>query len=197
MKKLFIVLLSLMVTNLYAKQEWDLDVSHSSINFGIDHMVISETTGKFDSFKMTTTADKDDFTDAEFKVEIETKSINTADAKRDDHLKKADFFNVEKNPLIVFEGKKFEKTKKGQYKVHGNLIMNGVTKSVVFDAKLNGIVKDPWGNTRAGFKIWGELDRYDYGLKYNSVLEAGGLAIGKTVRINANVELIKKQVAKK
>jgi polyisoprenoid-binding protein YceI len=192
-----IILSSLLMGATYAKQEWDLDASHSSITFAIDHMVISETTGKFDKFSITAASDKEDFSDVDFKVEIETKSINTADAKRDEHLKNKDFFDVEKNPSITFVGEKFAKTKKGNYKVHGKLTMNGVTKPVVLDGKFNGIIKDPWGNTRAGLKVTGELDRYEYGLKYNSVLEAGGLAIGQKVKITANVELIKKQVAKK
>lgn len=180
-----------------AKQEWDLDTAHSSINFAIDHMVISETTGKFDKYTIEAKSDKEDFSDVEFKVDIDTKSINTFDAKRDEHLKNKDFFNVEQNPSITFLGEKFVKGKKGNYKVHGKITINGVTKSVVLDGKFNGIIKDPYGGTRAGLKVWGELDRYDFGLKYNSVLEAGGLAIGQKVRINANVELIKKQTAKK
>jgi polyisoprenoid-binding protein YceI len=192
MKKLSLLLALVASSAMAAKQEWALDTSHSSINFGVDHMVISETTGKFDQYSVEAKADKPDFTDAEFKVVIQTKSINTADAKRDEHLKNKDFFDVENKPTITFIGNKFEKTKSGAYKVHGDLTMNGVTKKVILDGKFNGIVKDPWGGTRAGLKITGELDRYEYGLKYNSVLEAGGLAIGQKVRIAANVELIKK-----
>ncbi len=180
----------------YSKQEWELDPAHSSINFSVDHMVISETTGKFEKFTIEAKSDKDDFTDAEFSVEIETQSINTSDAKRDEHLKNKDFFDVEKNPKITFKGDKFVKGKKGAYKVHGQLTINGVTKPVILDGKFNGIIKDPWGKTRAGLKVSGEIDRYEFGLKYNSALEAGGLAIGQKVRLTANVELIKKQATK-
>lgn len=179
-------------------QEWNLDSSHSSINFSVDHMVISETTGKFNTFSTDVKADKPDFTDAKFTTTIQTKSIDTGDAKRDEHLRAADFFNAEKNPTILIEGKRFEKLKNGKYKVHAKLTLNGVTKDVVWDGKFNGIVaKDPWGGTRAGLKINGTIDRYDYNLKYNSVLEGGGLAVGKEVRVNGNFEFVKKVAAAK
>jgi polyisoprenoid-binding protein YceI len=175
-------------------QVWDLDLSHSSVNFSVDHLAISETTGKFDKYEVLVNSDKEDFTDAQFSVTIFTNSINTADAKRDEHLKNKDFFDVEKNPTIKFEGEKFElkNKKKNEYKVKGKLTLNGVTKDVVFDGKFNGIQKDPWGGIRAGLKVSGKVDRYDYNLKYNSVLDKGGLAIGKEVRITANIELVKK-----
>ena len=173
----YIVASLLFSTSLMAQtQVWDLDVSHSSINFAIDHMVISETTGKFDKYALEVKSDKEDFTDATFNVTIQADSINTADAKRDDHLKNADFFDVKKYPLITFTGKKFEKVKGNKYKVHGTLELHGVKKDVVWDAKFNGTIKDPWGNTRAGLKITTEVDRYDYNLKYNSVIDKGGLA---------------------
>ncbi len=170
---------------------WDLDRSHSSIGFSVDHLVISETVGEFNDYTMTVRSDKDDFTDAEFEVIIEAKSIDTKDEKRDEHLKSADFFDVEKHPAIVFKGKKFSKISAHEYKVIGTLTLHGVTREVSLDAEFGGIVKDPWGGTRAGLKVWGAIDRYDYNLEYNSVLEAGGLAIGREVRIECRVELIK------
>lgn len=173
-------------------QVWNLDASHSSINFAVDHLVISETTGQFDSYTLEVKADRPDFTDAQFTAVIQTKSLNTHDSKRDEHLRAKDFFDVQNKPTIVFEGKRFEKLKNGKYKVHGKLTLNNVTKDVVWDAKFNGIVKDPWGGTRAGLKVTTELDRYEYGLKYNSALESGGVAIGQEVRISANFELVKK-----
>ncbi|MES2656879.1 MAG: YceI family protein [Bacteroidota bacterium] len=171
---------------------WNLDKSHSSINFAIDHLIISETTGKFTDYAVNAKSDKPDFTDVVFDFTAQVNSINTADEKRDDHLKGPDFFDAAKHPTIIFKGKKFVKVKGNNYKVYGELTMHGVTKSIVFNARFGGIVKDPWGGTRAGLKIWGDIDRYDFGLKYNSVLEAGGLSIGQTVRISCNIELIKK-----
>lgn len=198
MLKLFLIttILSFSFHSFAQKQAWKLDRSHSSITFAIDHMVISETTGKFDDFSVDVKADKADFTDAKFTVSIPVNSINTDNEKRDAHLKNKDFFDTKNYPNITFVGKSFKKVKGKKYQVVGDLTMHGVTKkNVVLDGKFNGIVKDPWGNMRAGLKVTGELDRYDYGLKYNSVLEAGGLSIGKEVRITANIELI--QEAKK
>jgi polyisoprenoid-binding protein YceI len=185
------LLFSLLSTSAFAT-EWTLDKTHSSLNFSIDHLVISETTGNFRDYQMSVQADKEDFTDAKFTVDINTVSIDTADAKRDEHLRSADFFDVKKNPSIKFIGKNFTKVKGQTYKVYGTLTMNGITKDVILDGKFGGIVKDPWGGTRAGLKITGAINRKDYGLKYNSILENGGFAIGEEVRINANVELIKK-----
>lgn len=190
----FTILLTLKVSA--ADIVWELDKSHSIIKFDIDHLVVSEVSGKFDEAKSDIKSDKPDFTDAIFNISLETKSINTNDPKRDDHLRSAEFFDAAKFPQITFLGKRFEKLKNGKYKIYGILDMHGIKKDIVLDGSFGGIIKDPWGGTRAGLKFQGELDRYDFGLKYNSVLETGGLAIGQKVRISGNLELIKKVVAK-
>ncbi|MDN5202947.1 YceI family protein [Fulvivirgaceae bacterium BMA10] len=165
--------------------------SHSSIGFAVDHLVISETTGEFEDYTITVLADKEDFTDAQFEFVAQVESINTKDAKRDEHLRSGDFFEASKYQTITFKGKKFKKVKDNRYKVTGDLTIKGITKTVTLDAKFGGIIKDPWGNTRAGLKVFGAIDRNDFGLKYNATLEAGGLLIGEEVRITCNVELIK------
>ncbi len=193
MKKIAL-LLSLLVTTQFVNaqtQLWKLDKSHSDVSFGIDHMVISETKGKFDSYTMDVKADKADFSDATVTLNIDVNSINTNDAGRDGHLKGEDFFNTAKNPEMKFVSTGLKKVKGNIYKLTGNLTMNGVTKPVTLNAKFNGIVKSPFGDTRAGLIVSGEIDRYVFGLKYNSKLENGGLAIGQKVRINCSVELIK------
>ncbi|MEO5777331.1 MAG: YceI family protein [Flavobacterium sp.] len=171
--------------------KWNIDKSHSSINFAVDHLVISETTGKFEEYSVNTKSDRTDFTDVVFDFTAQIKSVNTDDAKRDEHLKSADFFDEKNYPVITFKSKKFIKIKGNAYKVTGDLTMHGITKTVTLSAKFGGIIKDPWGGTRAGLKVFGEIDRYDFGLKYNSVLEAGGLSIGQMIRITCNIELIK------
>ncbi|WP_420387212.1 YceI family protein [Roseivirga sp.] len=173
--------------------QWEVDPVHSSIGFSIDHLVVSETVGHFNSYSADIKADKKDFTDASFEMRIKVESIDTKDDERDTHLKSEDFFHASKYPEIRFKGESFRKVGEGKYKVTGNLTMHGITKKVEFDAEFGGIVADPWGGTRAGLKLSGTLDRYDYDLKYNSFLEAGGLAIGREVRIECRVELIKKQ----
>jgi polyisoprenoid-binding protein YceI len=192
MIRAFIILAGFVSIAAFAQtQEWKFDSAHSSIHFGIDHLTIAEVAGKFDDYQINVRADKNDFSDAKFEVLIQTASINTGVPQRDEHLKSPDFFNVAKNPTIKFVGKKFEKQKNGTYKIFGALTLNGVTKDIVLDGKLSEVIKDPWGSERVGLRLSGKLDRYDYGMKYNSILETGGLVIGKEVRINGSVELTK------
>ncbi len=156
-------------------------------------MVITDVQGKFTEYDGTvTTKSDDDFSGANINVTIQTVSINTENEKRDGHLKSPDFFDAAKNPVITYKGKKFEKVSDSKYKMVGDLTMNGVTKEVTLDAKYRGMMKDPWGNTRAGFKATATIDRYDWNLKYNSTLDAGGLLIGQELDLVIDVELIKK-----
>ncbi|WP_141673318.1 YceI family protein [Allomuricauda sp. CP2A] len=170
---------------------WKIDPSHSTLGFSIDHLVVSETVGEFKDYSVNVVSDEKDFSDAKISVVIQSKSIDTEDEKRDEHLQSPDFFDVDKYPQIVFKSDEFHKSNNGEYRLSGTLQMHGITKKIALNAKFGGIVKDPWGGTRAGLKIWGVLDRYDYGLKYNSIMEAGGLSIGREVRIDCRVELIK------
>lgn len=168
---------------------WNLDKTHSSIGFAVEHMVVSETIGQFNDFSVNIKSDKADFTDAKGDVTIKVGSVDTKEAKRDGHLKSADFFDAEKYPEIKFEIKQFAKIKDKEYKLVGNLTMHGVTRSITLTGKFNGIVKDPYGMTRTGIKLSGEVDRYDFGLKYNAAMEAGGMVIGQKVALNINIEL--------
>jgi polyisoprenoid-binding protein YceI len=171
------------------KTVWNLDKSHSSVTFGIDHMVISVVEGKFKDFSADIQSDKVDFTDVKGTFTVALKSIDTDNETRDGHLQSADFFDVEKTPNLTFVIKKFTKVSGKQYKVTGDLTLHGVTKTVTLNAKFGGIIKDPYGLTRAGLTVTGEIDRYAFGLKYNAALEAGGLTIGQQVRIKVNLEL--------
>jgi len=168
---------------------WNLDKTHSSVGFSVEHMMVSETTGAFNDFSTTFKADKPDFSDVKGDLTIQVSSIDTKEPKRDGHLKSADFFDAEKYPTIKFEIKQFQKLKDKEYKLVGNLTMHGVTRSVTLSGKFAGIVKDPYGMTRTGIKISGEIDRYDFGLKYNAAMEAGGMVLGQKVSINCNIEL--------
>ncbi len=170
---------------------WNLDKAHSSVTFSIDHMVVSEVEGKFKEFSADIKADKVDFSDVKGTFTVALKSVDTDNDKRDEHLRNADFFDVEKYPNLTFVIKKFTKVNGKQYKVTGDLTLHGVTKTVTLDAKFGGTIKDPYGLTRSGFTVSGEINRYDFGLKYNAALEAGGLTIGKKVSIKVNMELTK------
>ena len=169
---------------------WNFDKAHSSIGFAVSHMVISETEGKFNAYEGTVSSENDDFTGAKINFTIDVNSIDTENEKRDGHLKSADFFDTEKHPSITFVSKSLTKVKGNKYSMTGDLMMMGVTKEITLDVKYNGTIKDPWGNTKAGFKITGTIERALWNLKYNSVMDNGGLMIGEDIDLTCNVELI-------
>lgn len=194
MKKLSILLSLVLIASLgmYAqKTTYGFDKAHTNVRFSVAHMVISEVDGNFNDFDGKVVTSKEDFSDADISFKINVESINTEDVKRDEHLRGPDFFDVANNPEITFESKSMEKVSEKEYKLTGDLSMNGKTKSVTLDVKYGGTIVDPWGNTKAGFKITGTINRLDWGLKYNSVMDSGGLLIGEEVDIVCNVELIK------
>jgi polyisoprenoid-binding protein YceI len=170
-------------------QGWKIDKSHTTVGFSIRHMAISIVDGRFKEFNGEVIGENLD--GAKVSLEIDAASIFTNSEKRDNHLRAPDFFDVKKYPKIIFEGK-LKKNSGKMYKLSGKFLMHGVTKNLELDAELLGTVKDPWGNTRAGFTVRGKLDRYDYGLKWNNVLESGNFMVGKEVKLNIQVELIKK-----
>ncbi|MBI1933711.1 MAG: YceI family protein [Ignavibacteriales bacterium] len=177
----------------FAQTTWSIDKSHSKIGFSVTHMIITETEGQFDNFDISVESKSDNnFEDAKINFSADVNSINTDNEKRDQHLKSDDFFNAEKFPKMTFIGKSFKKVSEKNYKLVGDLTIRDVTKSVTLDVKYNGTVKDPWGNTKAGFKISGVINRFDYGLKWNAALETGGLVVSEDVTININLELNKK-----
>jgi len=195
MKKtvLFLGILFLVIHSVSAQEEtkWGFDKVHSKIQFDVAHMVISEVSGQFQEYEGTVVTSKEDFSDARIDFSITVKSIDTDSEDRDKHLRSADFFDVEKYPRITFSGKEMKKVRKNLYQLTGELTLHGITKEVILDIKYGGTIKDPYGNVKAGFKITGVIDRTDYGLKYNSVMDTGGMLIGEDVTITCKVELIK------
>lgn len=172
-------------------QKWGYDASHAKIGFSIGHFGISETEGKFIKFDGVVLADKSDFSDAKIEITIDVNSIDTEEAKRDEHLKSADFFDTEKYPEIIFKSTSLKSVGKNTYKLTGNFTMHGITKSLTLDAVYRGTVLDPFGNTKAGFQITGTLDRTDYGLEWNGTLAAGGVLVSDEVELDINIELTK------
>mgnify|MGYP001110059221 CR=1 FL=1 len=179
-------------TGAIAQSTWTIDAAHSDVSFSVSHLVISEVTGKFKKFEGEVQAKSDDFTDADITFAIEAASINTEDEKRDGHLRSADFFDVANYPTITFKSRSFKKVDGNKYKLVGDLTMHGVTKPVELDVVFKGTAKSPWGQTVSAFKLSGMLNRTDFGLKWNKTLDNGGLLIGETVSITANIEMIKK-----
>jgi polyisoprenoid-binding protein YceI len=198
MKKLTLTLAILLNGILLFAQnpQWSFEKSHCKIAFTVAHFGISETDGQFKKFDGTINTTKDDFSDAKIDFVVDVNSINTDDEQRDGHLKSADFFDVAKYPNIVFKSKSFKPVGKNKYKLAGDFTMHGVTKPVTFDVIYGGtIAKDPFGNTKAGFKLTGEINRKDWGLVWNKALDAGGVAVGDEVKIVANIELLKAKPA--
>jgi polyisoprenoid-binding protein YceI len=173
-------------------QTWQLDKSHSSVKFSVTHMMVSETEGNFKSFTGNVTAQKEDFSDLNAEFTIQVKSINTDDEKRDGHLASPDFFDAEKYPTITFKSTSFKKVGEKSYKLAGEMTMHGVTKPVTFDVKYNGTAKDPYGNTKAGFRASTVVKRSDFNISWNKVLDTGGFALSDDVQVFVNIELNKK-----
>lgn len=162
---------------------YNVDAGHSDIGFKVKHMMISNVKGDFKEFSGNFEYDEKTNTLKSLTGEIKVASINTDDAKRDGHLKAADFFDAAKYPNLTFT---LDKVKKD--KAYGILTIKGISKNVVLDFENNGSVKDPWGNRRVGLALSGKINRKDYGLTWNKVLEAGGVAVGETVKLDIELE---------
>lgn len=178
-----------------AQTNWKVDNSHSKLGFSVTHAMVSEVEGKFRVYEGTVKSKSDlDFTNAEISFSADAASINTEDEKRDGHLKGPDFFDVEKFPKISFKSVSMKPTGQGKtaYELEGDLTMHGITKRVKLIAiGASKTVKDPWGNTKYGFKVTGVINRKDWGLNWNAVLEAGGVIVSEEVNLNINIELNK------
>lgn len=192
MKKLFVLFAGISLSAAVVAQSWTLDRSHSSVNFNVTHMVVSEVDGSFKDFSAEVKSDKADFSDLSTTFTIKTASVSTDDAKRDGHLRSADFFDAEKFPEITFKSTSIKKISDKKYELTGTLTMHGVTKIVKWDLKYNGTIKDPYGNNRAGFKATTTINRKDYGVSWNKTLDAGGVAVSDEVNIIVNAEITKK-----
>jgi polyisoprenoid-binding protein YceI len=199
MKKLFTTAACslLMMTATLAQVKWKVDASHSKLGFSVVHAMVSETEGKFKVFDGSAESKTEmDFTNANINFSADVNSINTEDAKRDGHLKSADFFDAEKFPTITFKstGMKLDGKGKTSYFLEGDLTMHGITKKVALNAiGAAKTVKDPYGNIKNGFKVTGVISRKDFGLTWNAALEAGGVMVSDEVTINLNIELNKVQ----
>lgn len=160
---------------------YKVDVSHSTVGFKVKHMMISTVTGKFGNFSGSYELDKGQF--KSLKGEIKAASIDTGIAKRDDHLRSADFFDSAK-----FGDINFVMTGATKEKMTGNLTIRGVTKKVTLDIDMGGVVTDPWGNQRSGFVLTGQINRKDFGLNWNKAIEAGGVVVGDEVKLVVEIE---------
>ena len=186
MKKILIIAIIFITTGSYGQTAWNIDKNHSSIRFTTIHMLISEVVGKFNEFEGTVTSPNDDFTGSTVNFVAKVASIDTDNERRDNHLRSDDFFNAEAHPDIKFAGK-IEK-EGDKYFLVGSFTMRETTKQIKFDVKYIGQIEARRGK-KAGFKVTGTINRFDYGLKWDSTMGDGGLVVGEDIEIDCNLEL--------
>jgi polyisoprenoid-binding protein YceI len=174
-----------------AVENWTFDTVHSSLNFWVRHLMVSKVSGRFTKWTGTLAFDEAQPQGARVEVEIDASSVDTREAQRDAHLRSADFFDVEKYPTLKFVSTKVEKTGESEFKLQGDLTMHGVTKPVTLDVEYGGRQKHPQMGERAGFSAKGVVHRKDWGLVYNQILEAGGVALSDKVELHLEIEAIK------
>jgi len=174
-----------------ATNTWNIDAAHSGINFSIRHMVVSKVRGRFTRFTGTLNLDDADHARSVVEATIDASSIDTGTAQRDAHLRSPDFFDVEKFPELRFRSTRIEKLEGDRYRVVGDLTIRDVTREVALDAEYAGRGIDPWGYERVAFAAKIGLDRKDFGLGWNQVLEAGGVLVGDRVEIEVDLQVVK------
>lgn len=175
-----------------AKSVWAVDPTHSEIGFKVKHMMFTNVSGKFNSFEASIENEDDKFETSKISFSADTTSIDTANADRDAHLRSADFFEVEKFPKLSFVSTEIKKVDDNQYKVSGDFTIRDITKNITLDAEYSGLMKDPWGNTKAGFSLSGKISRKEFGLLWNAALETGGVLVSDEVKLLSEVQLVKK-----
>ncbi|MCM2265450.1 MAG: YceI family protein [Desulfuromonadales bacterium] len=173
---------------------WNVDPDHSNIGFKVRHLMVSNVKGSFAKYVATVELNDQDITQSKVTATIDTSSIDTNVQKRDEDLRSANFFDVDKYPTMTFTSKKVVKTGDDHFTVTGDLTLHGVTREVVLDVEgMSRESKDPWGNIRRGATATAKINRKDFGLAWNAVLETGGVVVGEEVAILLEVELIKVQ----
>lgn len=185
MKKVLFFLLALGFVTAQAQTNWKVDPGHSTVGFGITHMMISTTEGTFKDFSVELDSkEMKNFEGATSSATIQVNSVDTDNEKRDGHLLTEDFFDAEKYPEITFTSTSFKKDSDTKYTITGDVTMHGVTKAATFEAKLVGVADDPWGNTRSGWKATTTLDRTEFGMDGSTGM------VGTEVEITLNLEMI-------
>jgi polyisoprenoid-binding protein YceI len=175
-----------------ATTKWVLDPTHSDVEFKVKHLMISTVTGRFSSFSAEVTTEEEDFTKSKVTFTVDAASISTNNEQRDGHIKGPDFFDVVNHPQIKFVITKIENVDNdGSYDLYGDLTIRSITKNVKLEVEFGGVIKDPWGNTRAGFAVNGKINRKEFGLTWHMTTDAGGIVLGDDVRIHVALELIK------
>ena len=174
-----------------ATERWEIDSSHSGIHFSVRHLVIAKVRGQFSRWSGAVVVPDGDFSKASVEAVIDASSIETGVADRDAHLKSADFFDVAQFPEVRFNASRVEAKGADELRLVGQLTIKGITREVALEVEQLGKVQDPWGNQRAAFSAKTAIDRKDFGLTWNQVLEAGGVAVGDRVTLEIEVEAVR------
>jgi polyisoprenoid-binding protein YceI len=169
---------------------WTVDASHSKVGFAVKHLGIATVRGEFKEFEGTFEIG-DDLSSSRAYGTVKTASVDTNEQARDEHLRSADFFDAETNGDITFASTTIEQVDDETLRITGDLTINGVTKSEVFEAELQGTETDPWGNERVGFEVSGQVSRGDYGMKFNQILGSGNSLVGDKVKIVLDISAVK------
>ncbi|PSR21718.1 MAG: polyisoprenoid-binding protein [Sulfobacillus acidophilus] len=169
---------------------WVIDAAHSTAGFVVRHLV-SKVRGHFQDFEGRIIGNPEDLSTAHAEFSAQVASVNTNQPDRDKHLRTSDFFDVEHYPTMTYQSNRIEKTGDGTYTVYGTLTLRGVSKEVPVKVEYLGTSPDPWGHVRAGFECSARINRKDFGVNWNQVLEAGGMMVGDNVDINLELETVK------
>ena len=178
----------------HAADTYKVDPLHTSVSFSVRHLGINNVKGKFKEFEGTLMLEGDTLKEASGTIQV--KSVDTGVEKRDNHLRTADFFDAAKYPTITFKTKRVEKDGSGQLVLIADFTMRGVTRELRLPAKMSKPTKDPWSGVRVGFVAKTKLNRKDYGINYNELLETGAMAVGEEVELEIDTEAVKESAEK-
>lgn len=178
-------------------ESWTVDASHSTVGFSVRHMMVANVRGTFGKLAAAVDGSPADPASAKVSATIEVASVDTRDAKRDDHLRSADFFDATKFPQMTFKSTKVEKAGPSKAKLTGDFTLRGVTKPVVLDVEYTEPIKNPWGKTVVGASATGKINRKDFGVNWSKALDGGGLVVGDEVTIQLDLEFVKQDAPAK
>jgi polyisoprenoid-binding protein YceI len=169
-------------------KQWQFDMQHSGVSFAVRHLLVSKVRGRFTKWSGFMRFDEDDPEASFVHVQIDASSVDTGEPQRDQHLRSADFLDVESFPFITFMSTKLERRGERSFTVRGELTIRGVIRPAVLNVEYGGAIRDPWGNDRAGFTAKASLDRKEFGITFNQVLDHGGLALGEKISVDIDIE---------
>lgn len=172
------------------KTKWGIDITHSEVQFKVKHLVISTVTGSFKTFDGSLETENDNFDGGAVTFDVDVNSIDTNQVDRDNHLRSADFFNVEEFPKMTFNGS-LQKKEDARFELSGSLTIKGTTKELTLAVEYGGTMVDGYGQTKAGFEVEGKINRKDFGLTWSMVTEAGGVVVGDDIKLLFNIQFTK------